>query len=195
VNDDEIIAAIRAGNRRAANLLARRYHDELNAYYRKRLPLEIADELTQVTLLETIAKIDRFRGESSFHHYVFSVARRVMSDHYRRIGRRIEIDPTPRSEPAGVQTSPSERFARAEYLAELHAAIDELDEHYQSVMTLHMRGASNHEIADELDIRYNTVRSRLSRAYAAVRARLAPLLDELLSVTMPREAEEPSPSC
>ena len=192
MNDDEIIAAMRAGSRRAANLLARRYHDELNAYYRKRLPLELADELTQITLLETIAKIDRFRGESSFRHYVFAVAKRVTADHFRRVSRRIELDPEPSSEPPDLQTSPSERFARAEYVAELRAAIAELDDHYQSVMNLHMRGASNHEIAAELDIRYNTVRSRLSRAYAAVRARLSPLVDELLSVAMPREAEEPS---
>ena len=192
MNDDEIIAAMRAGSRRAANSLARRYHDELNAYYRKRLPLEIADELTQVTLLETVAKIDRFRGESSFRHYVFSVARRVMAEHHRRAGRQIRTDPAPSSEPAANQSTPSERLARAEYAAQLHAAIEELEEHYQSVMQLHIRGATNREIAAQLNLRYNTVRSRLSRAYAALHARLSPLVDELLRVGIPREVEEPS---
>lgn len=192
MNDDEIIAEMRAGSRSAANALARRYHDELNGFYRKRLPLELADELTQVTLLETVAKIDRFRGESSFRHYVYCVARRVMAEHHRQLRRQVTLEPEPSSEPPAAQTSPSERFARAENRDQLHRAIGQLDEHHRRVMRLHVRGASNREIATRLGLHYNTVRSRLSRARAALRARLAPLLDELLRVGIPLEAEKTS---
>lgn len=192
MTDDEIIDAMRDGNSDAANTLARRYHDELNAFYRKRLPLELADELTQTTLTETVAKIHRFRGDSSFRHYVFSIARRVMAEHHRKLRRQVATEPAPSSDPPGEQTSPSERFVRAERRALLHRAIARLDDHYRVVIRLHVAGVSNREIAVRLGIHYNTVRSRLSRAQAALRALLAPLVDELLRVGIPLEREETS---
>ncbi|PRP92196.1 ECF RNA polymerase sigma-E factor [Enhygromyxa salina] len=192
MTDDELIAAMRAGDKTAGNRLALRYHNELNSYYRKRVPLEEADELTQVTLLETVARIERFRGESSFRHYVFAVARNVLAERSRQLGRRVVTESAPTSEPPDSQTPPSERMARAEYLQRLTEAVAQLEDHYQSVMRLHMKGASNREIADQLDLRYNTVRSRLSRAFAAVRERLAPWVDEILRARMPTEVEDPS---
>lgn len=177
-NDDEIIAAMRAGDRKAGDLLARRYYRELSAYYRKRLPNEEADELTQLTLLETIGRIERFRSESSFHHYVFAVARRVMADRHRRIARRIAIQPAPRLEMPDLQTPAPDRLARSEQLDQLVAAVKTLEDHYRSVLTLKLNGATNYEIAETLDLHYNTVRSRLSRAIAAVRVRLGGAVDE-----------------
>ncbi len=188
-NDDEIIAAMLAGDRKAGDLLARRYYRELNAFYRKRLPLEEADELTQLTLLETIGRIDRFRSESSFHHYVFSVAHRIMLDRRRRIARRIATVPAPRGEPPDLQTPAPDRIARSEMLDRLVAAVEALDDHHQSVLTLKMSGATTLEIAEALDLEYNTVRSRLSRAIAAVRERLGAALDEFFRAHQPQPAE------
>jgi RNA polymerase sigma-70 factor (ECF subfamily) len=193
VNDDEIIAAMRAGDRKAGDVLARRYYRELNIYYRKRLPLEEADELTQLTLLETIGRIERFRAESSFHHYVFSVARQIMSDRQRRLARRIMTDPAPSSEPPDNRHTPApERIARAELLDHLVATIETLDDHYQSVLMLKLRGASNVEISETLDVQYNTVRSRLSRAITVVRERLGATFDEFFRAHQPPPAEHTS---
>src|SRR5689334_19973676 len=101
-----------AGDRKAGDLLARRYYRELSAFYRKRLPIEEADELTQLTLLETIGRIDRFRSESSFHHYVFAVARQIMVDRRRRLARRIVTEPPSRCEPEDDQTPAPDRLER-----------------------------------------------------------------------------------
>jgi RNA polymerase sigma-70 factor (ECF subfamily) len=191
--DHEFIAAMRAGDRKAGDLLARRYYRELNIYYRKRLPLEEADELTQLTLLETIGRIERFRAESSFHHYVFSVARRIMADRQRRLTRRIVTESAPSSEPPDSRQTPAlDRIARAELLARLVAAVETLDDHYQSVLMLKLHGASNLEISETLDVQYNTVRSRLSRAIAAVRARLGASVDEFFRAHQPQPAEHTS---
>jgi RNA polymerase sigma-70 factor (ECF subfamily) len=193
VTDDEIIAAMRAGDRRAGDLLARRYYRELSIYYRKRLPVEEADELTQLTLLETIGRIERFRADSSFHHYVFSVARRIMSDRQRRMTRRIVTEPAPSSEPQDSRQTPApDRIARAELLEHLVATIETLDDHYQSVLMLKLHGATNFEISEVLDVQYNTVRSRLSRAIAVVRERLGAAFDEFFSAHQPQPAEHTS---
>lgn len=189
-DDDEFIAAMRAGDRKAGDLLARRYYRELNTYYRKRLPLEEADELTQLTLLETIGRIERFRAESSFHHYVFSVARRIMADRQRRLTRRIVTEPAPSSEPPDIgQTPAPDRIARAELFERLVEAVETLDDHYQSVLMLKLHGATNVEISETLDVQYNTVRSRLSRAIAAVRERLGASVDEFFRAHQPQPAE------
>lgn len=192
-DDDEFIAAMRAGDRKAGDLLARRYYRELSIYYRKRLPLEEADELTQLTLLETIGRIERFRAESSFHHYVFSVARRIMADRQRRLTRRIVTEPAPSSEPPDSRQTPAlDRIARAELLESLVAAVETLDDHYQSVLMLKLHGATNLEISETLDVQYNTVRSRLSRAIAAVRERLGAAVDEFFRAHQPQPAEHTS---
>lgn len=194
MTDDEIIKAMRAGSKAAGNLLASRYLSALSSYYRKRLSNEDADELTQITLLETIGRIDRFRSESSFRHYVFSVARRVMAERHRQLRRRIVTEQAPSSEPPGSQTPPSERLARAEYLQQLNEAVEHLEDHYRKVLELHMRGATNREISAELDIQYNTVRSRLSRGLRAIRDYLAPWVDEILRAQRPARAEESTSS-
>lgn len=185
MTDDELITAMRAGDRRAGNLLAQRYYRDLNLYYRKRMPPDEADELTQVALLESVGRIDRFRGESSFRHYVFAIARHVLSDRQRRVGRRIETLPASTSDAPDDQTSPSERMDRAELLEQVHAAVESLEDHYHDVLTLKLDGASNYEIAEELDVPQNTVRSRLSRALERVRIALGDRLDEFFRAHPP----------
>ena len=178
-----------AGDEAAGQELARRYYSELSRYFQGRVPSDEVDDLTQVTLLHTVAQASRFRRASSFHHYVFSVARRVLAERHRQaerrraIGRQLIVrEPTP-------QTSPSERLARAERLEELERALGELAEHYKVVLQRHLAGSDNFEIADDLELQYNTVRSRLSRAIAGIRSLLTPLVEELRSARVPTELE------
>ncbi|PRQ07704.1 RNA polymerase sigma factor [Enhygromyxa salina] len=194
MTDDEIIEAMRTGSTAAGNLLATRYLSALRSYYRKRLPSEDAEELTQITLLETIGRIERFRSESSFRHYVFSVARRVMAERHRQLRRRIVTEQAPSSEPPGLQTPANERLARVEYLQRLTEAVERLEEHYRNVVELHIDGATNREISSELDIQYNTVRSRLSRGLRAVREYLRPWVDEVLRAQPPANRVETTSS-
>lgn len=174
MRDDELIAAIRTGDRTARDRLARRYYANLYAYFCSRIGREDAEDLTQVTLLHTVARVDRFREESTFRYYVFSVARRVLAERQRRAERRLDTEEPASSEPPASQTTPSERMFRAEYRERLIRAIGELNEHYRVVVDLYLRGANNFEIAQALDLEYNTVRSRLSRGLSTVRQLLNP---------------------
>ena len=180
---------MRDGSTSAGNDLAQRYYETLSSYYRRRLPSDDAEDLTQATLMETVGRVERFRNEATFRHYVFCVAKRIMAERRRQLSRRIVTEPTPSSEPAALDTSLSERVARAEHLELAREALEGLEEHYQIVLLMHLHGATNHEIADALGIRYNTVRSRLSRALANVRRELAPISAEILGRDAERRAQ------
>lgn len=173
MRDEELIAAIRTGDCSARELLAKRYYADLYAYFCSRIGREDAEDLTQLTLLHTVARVERFREESTFRHYVFSVARRVLFERHRKSVRRLDTE-APGSEPPASQTTPSERMFKAEFREQLVGAIASLHDHYRVVVDLHLRGVDNFEIARALDLEYNTVRSRLSRGLSSVRQQLAP---------------------
>lgn len=177
MQDQELIAAIRAGDTDASNYLARRYNADLYAYFCSRVGPDDAQDLTQLTLLHTVARVERFREESSFRHYVFSVARRVLCERHRRLLRRLDTEECG-SEPPAIQTTPSELVFWTEYRERLVRAIATLNEHYRVVVDLYLRGSDNFEIAATLGLEYNTVRSRLSRGLTSVRQRLAPWVAE-----------------
>lgn len=176
-----MIKAMLEGDADAGERLARRYYETLSSFYRRRLSSDDAEDLTQLTLMETVGRIERFRNEAKFRHYVFCVAKRIMAERRRQISRRIVTESTPSTEPPAPESTLSERVVRAEQLERVREALEGLDDHYREVLLLHLRGATNHEIAAELGIRYNTVRSRLSRALASVRQELAPISEEILS--------------
>nr|WP_255216760.1 sigma-70 family RNA polymerase sigma factor [Pseudenhygromyxa sp. WMMC2535] len=166
-----MIADYLSGNRQAGNALAERYYPALRTYFRTRVPTEEAEELAQHTLLHTVARSERFRHASSFRHYVYSVARRVLAERHRQALRRPDCDPE--HETPADDTSPSERIVRLERHAALELALTELKSPFREVVRMHLDGMTNVEIAEALGIPSNTVRSRLSRALASLRRALA----------------------
>ncbi len=127
--------------------------------------------MTQLVLLHTIAQPQRFRGASSLHHYIFSVARKTLAQRHRLFWRNLE-DPWPDDDHSATTTPPSQILVRREWAARLRQAIENIAVPYAEVLELHLAGVENHQIAAQLDINYNTVRSRLSRAIDCVRAQL-----------------------
>lgn len=182
MRDEELIVAIRNGDKLAKEVLARRYYAHLYAYYSSRIPREEAEDLTQLTLLHAVARFERFREESTFRHYAFAIARRIMSERQRKAERRLDTE-EPGSEPPASQTTPSRQVLRAEFHERVLASLAELGEHYRVVVEHHLRGADNFEIAEALDLEYNTVRSRLSRGLA--------LLKDLLSAWAAERVDPP----
>lgn len=56
--------------------------------------------------------------------------------------------------------------------AALWEAVGRLESHHRAVVELKLRGMDNYQIARELGLAYNTVRSRLSRAVGRLRVLL-----------------------
>ena len=84
----ELVAAWKAGDRRAGDRLLTRHVHELDRYFAARVDRGCAEDLRQKTLIRVGQAIALFRGESSFRTLLFAVARFVLIDHLRKRTRR-----------------------------------------------------------------------------------------------------------
>jgi len=145
-----------------------------------------AEEVVQDALWAAARKIDTFRGTAAFGSWVYRITANAAYQKRRR--RRIERNGTsweelaPSFDEAGQHVQPGldwsprlkDPVLQAELQSVLRAAIDELAEEHRATFLLHdVEGLSNLEIAETLQIKLATVKSRVHRARLFLRSRLA----------------------
>jgi len=145
-----------------------------------------AEEVKQDALWAAIRKIDTFRGTAAFGSWVYRIT--ANAAYQKRRGRHIEqngvsweelgpfFDETGHQVQTGIDWSPrlQDPALQAELHSVLHAAIDELPEEHRTAFLLHdVEGLSNPEIAEALQLKLATVKSRVHRARLFLRKRLA----------------------
>ncbi len=132
---------------------------------------ELVDEATQDTLIAVAESIHKFRSESKFTTWLYSIARNVAIGHLRRINPDVSLDSAENS--AGASRRLSSVVAER---AAIQQAVSQLPDHYRdTVMLRDVERRTYEEIATELGIELNTVRSRLARGRAML---AAAILDE-----------------
>ena len=186
-DDAALVAAARAGDRGALELLLTRYQPRVYRFGMKmcRHP-EDAEDILQETLITMTRSIGDFRGASSLSTWLWTIARSFCMKKRRRSKFAPERE---ESLDADVETSgaaravadpgrsPDEEVADRELRRALEAAIDHLEPMYREVLVLRdVEGLTASEVAAVLDLSIEAVKSRLHRARLAVRAEVAPLL-------------------
>lgn len=132
---------------------------------------ELVDEATQDTLIAVAESIHKFRSESKFTTWLYSIARNIAIGHLRRINPDVSLDTAENS--AGASRRLSSVVAER---AAIQQAVEQLPDHYRdTVMLRDVERRTYEEIATELGIELNTVRSRLARGRAML---AAAILDE-----------------
>lgn len=147
---------------------------------------ESVSDLVQSVCREILTHKARFRHASAeaFQAWLFTMARRKVQNrardlgrHKRAVDREVPIGPTELGQLGaayGRLSSPSGRALRAEEVARLEAAIDELPAEQREVITLaHLAGLSRAEIGERMGKTEEAVRALLHRA----KARLSMLLE------------------
>ena len=71
-DDRELLEAWRGGDEAAGRALFERHFDAIFRFFRAKLP-EAAEDLTQQTFLGCLKGKERYRGESSFRTYLFTM--------------------------------------------------------------------------------------------------------------------------
>jgi RNA polymerase sigma-70 factor (ECF subfamily) len=178
-DDAALLESWRAGDRDAGDELLRRHFLGVLRYFSSHPGVD-AEELTQRTFEACIAARDRVRDQ--FVAYLFGIARNQLLREWERKGYRGEpVSPTGIAL-RDMRTSPSMKVAKLDEQLLFARGLQTLPREFSSVLELFFwEDRSIQEIADALGIPPGTVKSRLHRGKAMLRAWLdaAPQRDEL----------------
>jgi RNA polymerase sigma-70 factor (ECF subfamily) len=143
-----------------------------------------AAELTQDTLVKVVENIDGFEGRSSFYTWAFRIAVNLTLNHRKRkaaVGfasldaESAGDDDQARQALAAVlrddkTPDPADVAENRELCELIQRAIGKLEDEHRTVIVLRdIEGMDYAQIADVLGVELGTVKSRLSRARAALR--------------------------
>ncbi len=170
--DEELLVAWRAGDRGAGELLFERYYEPVARFFVNKTDAHA--ELIQQTFLACIEGAARFRGEGSFRSFLFAIAYRQLCKHYRdRKGERLDLAEV---SVAAMEPSPSQVMLEGEELKLLLAGLRRIPVDCQVVLELlYWEQLTTVEMAAVLEIPEGTVKSRLRRGRALLRAAIEAL--------------------
>lgn len=169
--DEVTVRRARRGDAAAWRALVERYQRPVFALLGRMLGAgrrALVEDLAQETFLHVLRALDGFtaRGPAKLSTWILTIAARRAIDELRR--KPAEV---PAPEPV---ERPDAAFDRARLAAAIQRAIADLAPEYRAAFLLReYHGLDYAEIAEALRIDLGTVKSRLSRARAALRAALS----------------------
>ena len=208
-SEERLLARLRAGDETAFRELVARHDRAMKriALTFVRTP-SVADEVVQDTWLAVIKGLERFEGRSSLKTWIFRIlanraqsrgAREHRTTPFSSLAPSEEDGPTVEPDrflPAGHAAAgywsvtpsrffelPEDRMLAAETSALVTAAIEQLPERQQQVITLRdVEGWAAEEVCECLELSAANQRVLLHRARSAVRACLEEYFTEVVSV-------------
>jgi RNA polymerase sigma-70 factor (ECF subfamily) len=171
LTDRQIAAQGSAGNVDAYVQLVERYRAPLISYlYGLTGRRDDAEELAQEAFCRVWEKLPTLRQADRLVSWLYRIAHNLAVS----AGRRKRVLALADEPPARAEPEPPD-----DHTADIHRAVAELSEDHRLIVSLrHFARLSHEEIAAVLEVPAGTVRSRLSRAYDRLRARLAHLLED-----------------
>lgn len=167
--DLELLRAWRQGDRDAANELMGRYYLGIHRFFTAKVP-EVADDLTQLSLLACVEGHTAIRDGASFRSYLFGIAWRKLLDHLRQKDRQARLAIAQAAESPITELTPSGVVARREEQGLLLQTMRTLPpEMHMTLMLFYWEGMSTAEIGSALELSVTAVTSRLSRARERLR--------------------------
>jgi RNA polymerase sigma-70 factor (ECF subfamily) len=170
--DSVLIAASRAGNREAVEVLLRRHYDRLHALCWRMLANKgDAEDATQEAMIAIVRGLPSFDGRSAFSTWAYRVATNAALDELRRRRRRPLPTPGDGEDAAWSRDDPGDAVSAR---LDVDEALQHLPEEQRSAVVLRdLLDLDYAEIAEVLSIPIGTVRSRIARGRRAI----ASLLD------------------
>lgn len=179
MDENKIIEQVLAGDSNAFGTLVETYQDRVyNLALRMCGNPDDAFDLSQEAFFRAWRGLSGFQGEAAFSTWLFRLTANVCLDWLRAKKRRPTVSLTAvdddgeevQMEIADPGKSPEEILEAAEDRAALAKAMNQLPVEYRQILTMRaINYMSYTEIADALQLREGTVKSRLSRARLALR--------------------------
>jgi RNA polymerase sigma-70 factor (ECF subfamily) len=189
--DRQLIARLQAGDETAVQELADRYRPRISQlamrYMKNR---EDAEEVTQDVLMKVYRKVGAFRGDSALSSWIYRITFNTAMSRLRtnRADRAAEqererllsadqshddVQLRAMREPADWLHMPDEELLRAQLREAVADAIDGLPEIYRVPVVLRdIQGLTTEEASTRLNVKGQTLKSRLHRGRLLLRERL-----------------------
>ena len=140
-------------------------------------PLE-AEDLVQEAYARALGSAQQFEAGSNLKAWLFRILRNAFIDRRRRSQRETSSPDVEELAADAEATEPASRELqldqiRALVAEDVGAAVHALSEPFRTVILLDLEGMTEAEVANVLGCAPGTVKSRLSRARAVLRERLA----------------------
>jgi RNA polymerase sigma-70 factor (ECF subfamily) len=137
-----------------------------------------AEDLVQETYARALGSAQQFEAGSNLKAWLFRILRNAFIDRRRRLQREASHPFGEGLDAGGEPMEPAKGELqldqiRALVAEDVSAAIRALPESFRTVILLDLEGMTEGEVANVLGCAAGTVKSRLSRARAALRERLA----------------------
>ncbi len=175
-NDQELMLAVKAGDRTAFEQLYRRYRERLYPFLMRYTgDAATAQDLFQETFLRVFRDRARYEPRAAFSTWLFTIARNLFLDSVKRTGtpqKFLEREAVSRAAP-DPSPGPLETLEQREADAMLRRAVASLEEQDRAILLLsRFEGLRYGEIAEILGISEGAVKVRAHRALQALRRAL-----------------------
>lgn len=167
-SDLELVAQVKAGNRKAfAELVRRHQRGLLRIILRLTRELPLAEDVVQETFIKAYEKMDLFEGRSSFKSWLYQVGLNTAKNRFRsRPQEEFTTDVLQGGVAAGAETD----LVKGDVARLLRAEVDLLPERQRIAITLRVfEDLSFKEIAQIMNCPYDTAKANYRHALLKLR--------------------------
>jgi RNA polymerase sigma-70 factor (ECF subfamily) len=180
--EDILVDLAKRGSNEAFGLLVEKYQERIrNLIYSIFNDASLIDDISQDIFIKAYEAISTFRAESSFYTWLYRIAVNKARDEIRRkkIRRMLSLQTLLDTIDTEILGKLSSEMRTNEMSELLNKEIQKLPAVFRiPVILKDIDGLSYEEIADVIQCKVGTVKSRLSRGRAILRRNLKPLLEE-----------------
>ena len=192
-DDQQLVKAAQAGDRRAFQALYQRYERKVFAvafgFLRNQ---EDALDVLQEAFIKVHRYLPNFEGQSSFYTWLYRIVANLCIDHLRRSGRKRDVEFDDRLRHDGQNESsanlgsltalgdPSAAVKNKEILAAVQDSLGKLSDKHRAVIVMReLQGMSYEEMAQAMKCSKGTIMSRLFHARRNMQKLLRERLEHL----------------
>lgn len=184
--DEQLVARAQKGDRRAFELLVRKYQYKIVQLVGRLVGDADAPDVAQETFIKAWRALKGFQGNSAFYTWLYRIGINTAKNHLVARGRRpsnqdIDVDEAEQfghTEQMSDVDTPEALLLSDEIKQKVGEAIAKLPPDLRQAITLReLEGLSYEEIAEVMNCPIGTVRSRIFRAREAIDAVLKPLVE------------------
>lgn len=182
---ESIIKHIRRGDKRAFRELFEHYFNALSAFgYQYVQDPYVVEDMVQEVFISFWEKREDFDHINAVKSYLYTSVRNKCLNHIKH--KAVEK----KHESSLLYRLESEQYFTANVIEEevfnrLFSEIKNLPESAREIMLLALNGLKNQEIADELNISVNTVKTQKKISYAKLKESMGPVVNVMLFLLLP----------